>query len=148
VIHVIFGSIFFGVIFFFLLDVTIFIGIMNGYLKYYGVKEFFNPFFIEHQNWYIFLLCAPLLGYLVMYSPLSRFFLALYALVFVFSLFTLQGSVGKKIGELFFLQENVKIRSNYTSDRFYDVVYEGANVIYFKDRDSEMVRFIEKKDIK
>lgn len=144
--NILFGSLFFGAIFYLLMDVAFFAAVINGYLKYYGIKEYFNPIFIENQNWIAFGIGSIMLGYLMMYCRIARFFQFIYIITF-FTVLFLQEGIGRNLGEWMFLKEGVQIASKYTHDRAYDIVFENKSRIYYKEQESELVLVLDKKDL-
>jgi len=142
------NSIFFGVLLFFILDIIFFIGLKSTYLEHYSIKEFFNPFFIDHQNIFIFLPLSFILGYLTFVSRLSKIFFIIYGLLFLCSFTVFIKPIGLEVGEFMFMKKGVSITETNGNVSKYDIIYEGRRYLYLqKDRNSIVIVVDKEKQI-
>lgn len=72
--------------------------IYNNYIHFYGIREFFNPFFGNVVNFYVFFTLAIILGIGFALPIISSVFYILYVLSLVFSLTLFVPSFGKYMG--------------------------------------------------
>jgi len=139
-------SFLFGFILVALLDFVMFIGMKLNYFDYYDIKEYFNVIFFDNQNFPIFLILALAFGYLMMYSKFAKIFDVLYIIMLLFSITTLYSSVGKSVGERFFLEKDKEISTNST-EFIGDILYRGRDAIYIKRDGVEKAIKINRDDV-
>ncbi len=146
-IYKIFNSFFIGIAFVSLIDFLYFIGIKLNYFDFYKIKEYFNIIFIDNQNFYLIIPTIFIVGYLVLYSKFSKFFIRVYLLVIFLALASIYEPVGHYFGELEFMKENQNFRVG--SVKFSgDLLYVGRKYIYIYRKDIDKTVRILKKDIK
>lgn len=121
-----------------------FVGIKNHYFDFYGIQEFFNVVFVDSQNFWAFLLAAPLLGYLFFYSPVSRIvqfiYIGLLAASFLFFIPSLAHSVAKSL----YYQPDVLLTIDNRIEIYADVFYVGRSYVHFRERGREEVERLHK----
>ncbi len=111
-----------GVAFIAILDFLFFIGLKINYIDFYMIKEYFNIFFIDNQNFYILLPLGFIVGYLILYSGYAKFFIRVYLLAIFLSAATIYQPIGKLVGEKIFLKENMRFKlgsTTFSADHLY-----------------------------
>ncbi len=137
-----------GMFFTFILDFLFLLAVQLHYLDRYGIKEFYNVLFAEHQDLLYLLPPVLILGFVLIY--LDNLKIALFTLILAFAPIVaglLLSDVGEYYGRILLQKENVR----YSDGRF---VYQGT--LYYEGRkqvtlfDDELQRLItlEKKDLK
>lgn len=126
----VFSIIFFGIIFA-IFPLTLFYGgIFVNYFSFYGIKEYFNGFFMQNLNLIFYIILAIFSG--IAFNVNTNILRYMYLiLLFVFSS-TFIPSVGKNVGDRIFLkntriilngeQQNVKLIYKDKSKIYYSVV--------------------------
>jgi len=127
-------------------DYFFFIGLHLHYIKKLGIDVFFNPFFVDNQNIFLFILGIAVFGILVMFvkSKVKYFVLGFF---FILSLSSLIPSVGYNIGEAIFMQKNVTLHNKKFSF-VGDIYYIGRDKITFYDKELKKVIQLQKNEIK
>ena len=141
------GSLFMGFVFVSILDFLYFIGLKLNYFDFYKIDVYFNVLFFDNQNFYILLPLAFLVGYMTMYSKLSKQFLKIYVLVIIFSAVTLYEPIGKSLGEIVFLQDNQRFKFGSTTFSG-STLYEGRTAIYIYRNDLAKTIKLAKEKVK
>jgi hypothetical protein len=134
-----------GLLFTFILDYFLFLGIYLHYVQPYGIEVFFNILFADHQNIALYLLCSVVLGYLVMYVA-TKIKLFVITLLFATVSMTLLPSVGKAVGTALLMKKNVTLHNKKFTFHG-DIYYIGRNKITFFDKDLNKVILLDKKEI-
>ncbi|GEM_PF-172163 len=128
------NSFFMGLAFVSLLDFLYFIGIKLNYFDSYNIHEYFNTLFIDNQNFYILLISAFVVGYLLLYSSLSKIFMRIYLLCIFVSALSLYEPVGKYFAQKEFMLENQSFQVG--PQRFQgDLLYVGREFTYIYRKD-------------
>ncbi len=141
----IFNSFFIGFILYLLLDFLFFIGIKNSYLDAYGIKEYYNVLFVDHQN-YIFMFFASLVfGYLIATKKYAKVFTYFYILMIFLSLLTLYPPIGEKISKMIFEKKSISFRIGKIKFKG-DILYKGRKCTYIYRKDINKVIKLKNSD--
>ncbi len=82
----------------FLLFCIFWSGVYSSYIKFYGVAEFFNPFFANVFNGALFLFLSAIFGVAFLIPFINRIFKFVYILLFLISMSCFVPLVGESIG--------------------------------------------------
>lgn len=135
-----------GVFFTFFLDFFLFLGMKLNYIDYYDIDLYYNPFFADNQNLYIYLIFTLLFGFLITYLENVKLNFIIIGGLLVLSLTTLIEPVGHKIASMLFMQENVTLQSK----RFVyngDIYYNGRTTISFYDYELKKMITLKKEEL-
>ncbi|RAX57613.1 hypothetical protein CCZ01_05590 [Helicobacter monodelphidis] len=134
---------FFGCLFTLIPVAGILGAVMNGYIRYYELRDcgrpvFFNPFFYDtifHAGYgWIFLGVSFVVGIFMIFPP---FFGNFFRLMYVMSILVVSlgfiPSVGLKVGEKMFYRPDTPIALTNGEIHRVDVLYKGREGIHFKD---------------
>jgi len=136
-----------GLFFTFFLDFFLFLGMKINYIDLYEIKIFYNTFFAENQNIYIYLFMSAFIGYLVIYVRSATIKVSIVGVLLLLSLSTLIQEVGYRVGLMMFAHKNVTLReSRYTFTG--DIYYSGRKYITFYDYDLDKIIQLNKKELK
>lgn len=127
-----FSVLFFGLLFALIPTAILLAGVMESYLKYHGIHEYFNPYFAHTLNGWGYLLSSLVVGYLLLYAPLSNLFRGAYLAMIFFALLAFFPSVGRSIGEILFYQKGVSLTLKNGEKREVEILYEGREAIYYR----------------
>ena len=113
-------------------DVLVMIGVKIYYLEFNKIYLYFNDIFVQNNNIYIFVMFAPLLGYVVFYSPFTKFFALVYTAIVIacFSLIV-RADFGNSVAEALFLKQNQTVIYQHKS-YLVDVYYHTKTHTYLK----------------
>lgn len=136
-----------GMAFVLIVDSLIFIGFKINFFDLYGIKEYFNIIFIDNQNFYIILPLCLVVGYLLIYSGYSKFFIRTYIVVVLLSAFSIYEPVGKELGKFFFMKENMRFKVGSTAFNA-DLLYKGRVYTYLYRKDISKVVKLKKEEVK
>jgi len=133
-----------GVFFTFLLDFTLFLGLKLHYIDYNKIDVYFNPFFVDNQNIFLFLAFSLFIGWITIYRQSVKSAAILLALLFLFSASSLIPSFGMKIGNALFRQTNIEIKLPPHTYRG-DIIYTDRHKLYFYDTDLQRLITLSKE---
>ena len=136
-----------GVFFTYFLDFFLFLGMKMHYIDYYKIDLYYNPFFADNQNFYIYAFFTLLFGFLITYVENIKLTIVVIGGLFILSLSTLIQPIGHAVTSMFFIEKNV----TYKTKRFTytgDVYYNGRTQISFYDYDIKKIITINKEDIR
>lgn len=136
-----------GAFFTFFLDFFLFLGMKLSYIDYYEIKLYYNPFFADHQNIYIYLFFTLIFGLLITYIENTKLNLIIIGSLLALSLSTLIQPIGNKVASMIFMQKNITLRS----DRFTyhgDIYYDGRTQISFYDYELKKILTLNKDKLK
>ena len=108
------SSLFMGLFFVSILDFLYFIGLKLNYFDLYKIDVYFNVLFVDNQNFYILMPLSLVLGYLLMYSAISKNLMKIYIVIILLSTTTLYKPIGKAFGENIFMQQNQRLKLGST----------------------------------
>ena len=123
-----------GMFFTFLFDFTLFLGLKLHYIDTFGIKVYFNPFFVDNQNIWLFLSLSIFIGWITIYQISAKSASIILALLFFLSASALIPSIGIKIGDALFRQSNLEIKIPPHTYRG-DILYRDRHQLYFYDND-------------
>jgi hypothetical protein len=123
-----------GFIFISILDFLYFIGLQLNYFDFYKIDVYFNVLFFDNQNFYMLIPLSFIVGYILMYSKVSKPFLKLYVIVIILSTTTLYEPIGKSLGETVFLKDNQRFKFGSTTFSG-ATLYKGRTDIYIYRND-------------
>lgn len=126
--HKIISLIGFGAIFAIFPIILLYAGIFINYFSYYEIKEYFNNFFMQNFNLYLYLGFGLFSGFAFIVN--TNFFRFLYLICLVAMSTTLAPSIGKNIGEKIFLK-NTRIIINGESQNI-RLIYKDKYKIYYQ----------------
>lgn len=124
-----FSSLVMGLVFVSILDFLYFIGLKLNYFDLYKIDEYFNILFVDNQNFYILVPLALVIGYLLMFSSVSKLLMKIYVVVILLSATTLYEPVGKAFGENVFMDKNQRLKLGSTTFNG-DILYQGREYMY------------------
>ncbi len=136
-----------GAFFTFFLDFFLILGMKLNYIDFYNIDLYYNPFFADNQNIYIFMFFTILFGLLITYVENTKLNIIIIGGLFALSLSSLIEPIGHKIASMVFMKTNVTIHT----DRFTykgDIYYDGRKTISFYDHEIKKIITIQKKDLK
>jgi hypothetical protein len=134
-----------GVLFTFIIDFFLFLGLKLNYIKPLGVDVFYNVFFVDNQNWTIYFAISMIVGFLIMYA--NNFLkLTIIGSLFAAVFLTLIPSIGYSVGEKIFMKKDITLHNKKFTFRG-DVYYIGRKKITFYDKDLKKVILLDKNEI-
>lgn len=136
-----------GVFFTFFIDFFLFLGMKLNYIDYYKIDLYYNPFFADNQNIYIYLLFSIFFGALITYIENTKMNLIIIGGFFLLSLSTFIHPIGHKIASILLMEKNV----TYHDSRYVykgDLYYNGRTQITFYDYELKKIITLNKKDLK
>ena len=136
-----------GAFFTFFLDFFLFLGMKLHYIDYYKIDLYYNPFFADNQNIYIYLFFTFIFGLLITYIENTKLTLIVIGSLFILSLSTFIQPIGHAVASALFMKKDV----TYQTSRFTyrgDVYYDGRTTISFYDYDMKKIITLQKKDLK
>lgn len=141
-----FSSLFMGLFFVSILDFLYFIGLKLNYFDLYKIDEYFNVLFVDNQNFYILIPLSFVLGYLLMYSSISKILMKIYIVVILLSATTLYEPIGKAFGENVFMQQNQRLKLGST---IFDgaILYSGREYIYIYRKELDKTVKLPKNEV-
>ena len=142
-----FQALFTGMFITFFLDFFIFLGIQLNYIRFHQIDLYYNILFADHQNGFIFFSLSFILGFLVVYINNTRLSLIIIGTLSGLTLLTLLPSVGKSVGEVLLMKDNVTLNDAKYSYHG-DIYYDGRKKITFYDYELEKIILLNKKDLK
>ena len=114
-----------GIFFTLILDFFLFLGLKFNYIDFFDIDIYYNILFVDHQNVYLFFAFSFLIGYIIIYIAHTKLSVIIVGGMFLLAFSTLIPSLGYRLGEIFFMEKNVILKTKkYT--------YEG--VIYYRGR--------------
>ncbi len=133
-----------GLLFTFLLDAFIFVGIKINYIDFHHIPVYYNVLFADHQNIYIFTLFTLLIDFVITYVNNAKLSLIFVGSLFVLATATLIAPIGKMLGEMMLLQKDIFLKDKKYTYRG-DSYYRGRKQITFYDYELKKVIILDKK---
>ncbi len=133
-----------GLLFTFLLDAFLFVGIKINYIDFYHIQVYYNVLFADHQNIFIFSFFTLLIGFITTYVNNAKLSLIFVGSLFVLAIATLIAPLGKMLGEMMFLQKDMLLKDKKYTYRG-DSYYNGRKKITFYDYELKKVIILDKK---
>ena len=131
----------------FMLFCVFWAAIYVGYIQYYGIREFFNPFFSNVFNPVAFFICVSIFGVGLAIPFLDRLFKILFFILLACALVLFVPSFGKSVGDIFLAKQQIisqqgeqkNIKSLYENYRY--IVYLSADSDDFETRKRNLVYY-------
>ncbi|MDF1879148.1 hypothetical protein JHD46_05775 [Sulfurimonas sp. SAG-AH-194-C20] len=134
-----------GMLFTFILDFFLFLGIFQNYIKVKEIDVYYNILFADHQSLILFLLFSLILGYITIYKS-TKLSLIIIGTLCIISLSTLIAPIGSSLGEALLMKNAVEIKMKKYSYRG-DVLYDGRQTVTFYDYTFKKVLHLDKNKI-
>lgn len=138
------NALLFGMLLTFILDMTIFIGLKSTYLAHFDVKEYFNPFFFDNQNIFIFFGVSLIFATLIYFFGFNKYVATLYIALFLGSFTLFIKPFGVALGEAIFMQKQIPITDINGKTEPYDIIYDGRRYLYLRKNEGSMTLVIDK----
>lgn len=135
-----------GLFFTFFMDYFFLLGIKINYIDKYIEALYYDNFFADTQNIFIYTFFTLLIGYLVIYLNSSKIKITILSILFILSSSTLIEKIGFKAGEFLFLQKDV-IFQDKKHTFIGDVYYSGRTKVIFYDTDLKKIITLNKKEL-
>jgi hypothetical protein len=135
-----------GMFFTFFIDFFLFLGMKINYIDKYNIPLYYNIFFVDNQNIFIFLLFSIILGYIIIYGS-NKLTIFIITPLFLLSLSTLKVPIGHALGELILMKKDVSLQTDKFSYHG-DIIYNGRKSLSFYDYKIKKVLTIQKYKIK
>ena len=117
-----------------------------NYVDYYKIDLYYNPFFTDNQNIFVYLFFTILFGLLITYIENTKLNLIVIGGLLLLSLTTLIQPIGHQVASILFMQKNVTLQTN----RFVykgDIYYDGRTTISFYDNEIKKILTLKKEDL-
>ncbi len=134
-----------GLLFGFILDYFFFLGIFLNYIKKLDIDVYFNIFFWDAQNIFIYLTLSLFVGFVIMYLQI-RLKLIIMITLFLVSFSSLIENIGYMYGKTLFMKEDV-VLTNKKFKFVGDIYYIGRKKITFFDKELNKVILLDKSEI-
>ena len=134
-----------GLLFGFVVDFFFFLGLFLNYIKPKGIDVYFNIFFVDNQNIFIYLALSVFIGYLIMFSK-NIIKVPIILVIFLVGSSTLLPDVAKKVAEVMFEKKDVTLHNKKFTFRG-DIYYIGREKITFFDKDLNKIILLDKGEI-
>ena len=136
-----------GVFFTSIFDFLIILGLKLNYMDEKSLFIYYNEFFADNQNIYLFLSITILIGYLVIYVDNNKLSAFAVSLLLIISISTFIKPIGNALGDIIFLHKNVSY-----SDKKYtytgDLLYHARESIFFYDYDLQKTILLDTTTLK
>ena len=100
---------------------------------------------MDNQNIWLFLGTALIIGTLIFYTD-KRIYLPVLTVFFLTSFATLYPKVGKKVGEMLFMQKDATLKNSKFTFKG-EILYIGRKKIYFFDKELNKMIELNKAEI-
>ncbi len=141
------NSMLLGVLLFMPIDMFFYAGMKIGYLDTLEIVEYFNPFFVQHQVWYAWILGLCIGMILYVFEDYKKFAFA-YLGVLLLSMVFMVPNVGYYFGELFFYKKDVRLEIYSKTKVKTDLYYKSREHVYLKALKGEKIIKIELVNVK
>ncbi|MCI5969339.1 hypothetical protein [Helicobacter sp.] len=136
-----------GLVLVFLLFCVFWAAIYASYMQYYGIAEFFNPFFRNVFNPIAFFILTAIFGLGLMLPFVDKLFKILFFILLACALLLFMPSLGKVAGSIFLAKDQIitlqgeqkRIQSLYETN--YYIVYLSADSDDFETRKRNLVYY-------
>jgi hypothetical protein len=134
-----------GLLFSFIIDFFFFLGLFLNYIKPMKIDIYFNIFFVDNQNIFIYLALSVFIGYLIMFSK-NIIKVPIILVIFLVGSSTLLPDIAKKVAEVMFEKKDVTLHNKKFTFRG-DIYYVGREKITFFDKDLNKIILLDKGEI-
>ena len=135
-----------GIFFTYFLDFFFFLGLKLNYIDFYEIDIYYNIFFADNQNIFIFGILSLIIGFFIIYINSTSIKVSVVSLLFLISASTIIPKVGYNVGEFIFMKKN-KIFKNLRHTFIGDIYYNGRKKITFYDYDLKKIILLDKKEL-
>ena len=133
-----------GILFTFLIDTFLFLGLKLHYIDYYEIDLYYNILFADHQNIYIFSFFSLMIGFIITYIDNAKISIIVVGSLFLLASATFITPIGKSVGEFMLMEKNIILKDKkhmYIGDS----IYNGRKFITFYDYELKKVIILDKK---
>jgi len=133
-----------GILFTFLIDTFLFLGLKLHYIDYYEIDLYYNILFADHQNIYIFSFFSLMIGFIITYIDNAKVSIIVVGSLFLLASATFITPIGKSVGEFMLMEKNIILKDKkhmYIGDS----IYNGRKFITFYDYELKKVIILDKK---
>lgn len=124
-----------GLVLVFVLFCIFWAAIYASYMQYYGIREFFNPFFSNVFNPVAFFICVGIFGAGLALPFINNVFKILFFVFLVCALLLFAPPFGKAIGSIFLSKEQVITQQG--EQKIVQSLYENHHYIVYLSADSD-----------
>lgn len=128
--------VFFGAMFGLFPIIIFYSGIFVNYFSYYEIKEYFNSFFIQNLNLYLYILFGLFSG--IAFIANNNFLRFIYLACAILFCLTLIPSIGLNVGEKMFAK-NARININ-GQNHIAKLIYKDNVKMYYKLKDNPKIQ--------
>ncbi|SFV74966.1 hypothetical protein MNB_SM-3-100 [hydrothermal vent metagenome] len=135
-----------GLFFTYFIDFFFFLGLKKNYIDPLQIDIYYNIFFADNQNVWVYLLLSIFIGYIVIYINITFIKVFILSILFVLGISTNIPQIGHKVGMMLFQKKNVTFKNKrYTF--IGDVLYNGRKNITFYDYELQKQIQLKKKEL-
>jgi len=136
-----------GMLFTFILDFFIFLGIKQNYIDFYEIDLYYNILFADNQNIYLYLALTLITGFIIIYTTSNKFTLLITGTLLTLAFSTLIPPIGHSLGAKLFMKENATL---YTKKYSYTgtIYYSGREKVVMYDNALQKKITLNKKELK
>ena len=120
----------YGLLFWMAFVFIFYAGLMVNYIKAYNIPIFFNEFFVDNQQWWLWIAGVLLYGAAFMVKNRKRAKSLFYLLSFLIAALTWIPDFGDRIGRALFAKENQSYRFDHTQVDSVTLLYSGRGYDY------------------
>jgi len=135
-----------GMLFTFILDFFIFLGIEMHYIKFYNIDVYYNILFADNQNIFLYLIGSVFFGFLIIYVK-NKISVIVASIALLLSFSTLIAPIGHAMGSLLLMSKD---KNFYDVLHHYhgDIYYNGRTQIAFYDKELKKIIILDKNRLK
>jgi len=135
-----------GMFFTFFLDFFFILGLFLNYIQAQDIDVYYNVLFADHQSFLLFFIGIIIFGYLFLFFYSTKIAILIFGVCFALVNLTQIPSIGYRVGEMMFAQEN-KILNEGKHTYIGKIVYEGRDKIWFFDEALDKMIEFKKENI-
>ncbi len=135
-----------GVLFTFILDFFLFLGIKLNYIDTNNIDVYYNILFADNQNIFLYAIVSFLFGFLIIYAN-HKLSISTAIVFTLLASSTLISPIGHKAGEILLMKKNVTLHDDKYSYHG-DIYYNGRKSIAFYDYELKKVIILKKNRLK
>lgn len=136
-----------GLFFTSIFDFLILLGLKLNYMDEYKLFIYYNEFFADNQNIYIFWSVVILLGYVIIYLDNNTLSATLVSILLFVSILPFFKPIGNTLGSILFMHKNVSYNDSkytYTGDTY----YRARESLYFYDYELQRIILLDTTTLK
>ncbi len=131
----------YGLLFWMAFVFIFYAGLMVNYIKAYNIPIFFNEFFIDNQQWWLWIAGVLLYGAVFMVKNKKSQKGLFYLLSFLIAALPWIPDFGDQIGKALFAKENLSYRFDNTQVNSVTLLYSGRGYDYVLLKDRRSVKY-------